>query len=227
MTKFFSLALLFMLAAIKLQAATGDPDSLKQKLQITPDSLKGPVYTAIANVYLKYDTIPNRDVKRYYQTEALNYTMLALHHYSRYNDSVGLRVSFDALAKVYASQRKFSQAKWFNLQSAGISRIKNDVPNLVASLIKLSSIKMELSDYKLAMRDLNEALTLSVKNKLPEMEAQVQKNYGFLYNRMDSPEKGAIAFKRADDILDSIKAQEDSVMLAIQKIRGRYRWCTG
>ena len=209
---------LFILAGVKLQAAASDLDSLKQKLQlITNDSLKAPVYTEIAGLYLKYDTISNRRRKIYYQTEALNYTMMALHLYSRYSDSTGLRISFDNLAKVYSSQRKFSQAKWFILQSNNISRIKNDVPNIIASLVKLSTVKMEIRDYKLAMRDLNEALSLSIANKIPQMEAAVQKNFGFLYNRMDNPAKGAIALKRADTILDSIKAQEAATMAAIDK----------
>ena len=209
---------LFILAGVKLQAATTDLDSLKQKLQlITNDSLKAPVYTEIAGLYLKYDTISNRRRKIYYQTEALNYTMMSLHLYSRYSDSTGLRISFDNLAKVYSSQRKFSQAKWFILQSNNISRIKNDIPNIIASLVKLSTVKMEIRDYKLAMRDLNEALTLSIANKIPQMEAAVQKNFGYLYNRMDNPAKGAIALKRADTILDSIKAQEAATMAAIDK----------
>ncbi|MEO7212544.1 hypothetical protein [Mucilaginibacter sp.] len=216
MKKFIILSLL-ILAGFKTYAAPTDLDSLKQKLQLTVDSLKGPVYTEIADVYLKYDTISNRKKRIQYQNEALNYTMLALHKYSYYSDSVGLRVSFDALAKVYTSQHKFSQAKWFVLQSINISRIKNDVPNLIASLIKLSTVKMEIKDYKLAMRDLNEALTLSIANKIPQLEAAVQKNFGYLYNRMDNPAKGAVALKRADTILDRIKAQEAATMLAIDK----------
>jgi tetratricopeptide (TPR) repeat protein len=216
--KKFLILTLFILAGIKLSAAASDLDSLKQKLQlITNDSLKAPLYSEIADVYLKYDTIANKRRRLYYQTEALNYTMLALHLYSRYSDSTGLRLSFDNLAKVYYSQKKFSQAKWFILQSNNISRIKNDIPNIIASLVRLSVVKMEIKDYKLAMRDLNEALSLSIANKMPEMEANVQKNYGFLYNRMDNPAKGAVALKRADVILDSIKKQEAATMLAIKK----------
>lgn len=217
MKKLLILALL-ILAGVKLQAATGDLDSLKQKLQlITNDSLKAPVYSQIADIYLKYDTIADRRKKTYYQNEALNYTMLALHVYSRYSDSTGLRTCFDNLAKVYFSQGKYSQAKWFVLQSNSISRIKNDVPNIIASLIKLSTVKMEIRDYKLAMRDLNEALSLSVKNKLPELEMATQKNYAYLYNRMDQPEKGTLALKRADVIAEQLRKQEAEIMAAIDR----------
>jgi tetratricopeptide (TPR) repeat protein len=211
--------ILLISAAIKVQAAQQQvsPDTLKKELQVTADSCKAPVYTLLADVYLKYDTIANRRKRTLYQTEALNYTMQALHYYSRYNDSAGLRVSFDNLAKVYFSQRKFSQAKWFILQSNSISRIKNDTLNVITSLVKLSMVKMEIKDFSLAMRDLNEALSLSIAGHMPQWEATVQKNYGFLYNRMDKPEKGAIALKRAEVILDSLKRDEAAKMLAIQR----------
>lgn len=192
-------------------------DSLKQKLQLTTlDSLKSPIYSDIAAQYMKYDTVASRRKRANWQSEALNYTMLALHNYSFYSDTTGLRVCFDNLARVYHSQKKYSQAKWFILQSNNLSRIKKDVPNIITSLIKLSTIKMDIKDYKLAMRDLNEALTLSTKNNLPQMEATVQKNYGFLYNRMKDFEKGDIALKRADAILDSIKKDQETKMLAMQ-----------
>lgn len=211
--------ILLISAAIKVQAAQQqmNPDTLKQELQVTADSCKAPIYTLLADVYLKYDTIANRRKRTLYQTEALNYTMQALHYYSRYNDSLGLRVSFDNLAKVYFSQRKFSQAKWFILQSNSISRIKNDTLNVITSLVKLSMVKMEIKDFSLAMRDLNEALSLSIAGHMPQWEATVQKNYGFLYNRMDNPAKGAVALKRADVILDSLKRDEAAKMLAIQR----------
>ncbi|WP_143822164.1 hypothetical protein [Mucilaginibacter pedocola] len=220
MKKYIFLAFLLFAGVIQSRAQ-GKLDSLKQSLQlIENDSLKMPLYAQIADIYLHYDTVANRRRKVYYQNEALNYTMLALHLYSRYSDSTGLRSSFDGLAKVYTSQRKYSEAKWFILQSNGISRIKNDVPNIITSLLKLSMVKMEIRDYKLAMTDLNEALSLSVKNKLPEMEMATQRNYAYLYNRMDEPEKGIAAMKRANLIADNIKKQEAETMAAINRFAG-------
>ncbi|WP_133300165.1 hypothetical protein [Mucilaginibacter terrenus] len=217
MKKLFILtALLFAVSSLKA-AQHSDLDSLKQKLQlIAYDSLKAPVYTEIANEYLKYDTITNRGMRLRYQNEAINYSMMALHLYSRYDDTLGLRTSFEALSKVYTSQRKFAQAKWFILQSNSISRLRNDTTNIISSLVKLANIKMLIKDYKLAMRDLNEALGMSIKIRTPQMEALVQKNYGFLYNRMKDYEKGTIAMKRADDILDSIKKDEEAKLTALQ-----------
>jgi hypothetical protein len=101
MKKIFTLTLFILLAASKLFADTHDLDSLKTRLQLTTiDSLKGNIYKQIAAQYLQYDTIKHSGVKRYYQSEALNYTMLALHNYSYYADTLGMRTCFDYLAKV-------------------------------------------------------------------------------------------------------------------------------
>nr|WP_067063114.1 hypothetical protein [Mucilaginibacter sp. L294] len=213
MKKLFIL-ITFILAATTFAAHADDVDkssidSLKQKLQLTTnDTLKGIIYTQIATEYLKFDKQPNRNVRAYYQTEAIHYTLLALHNYSYYEDTTGIRSSFDDLARVYISQKKFSEAKWFTLQSNKISRQVKDIPNIISSLVKLSAIKMELSEYKMAMRDLNEALRWSVDNKIPALEAVVQQNYAYLYNRLKDYDKGDIAEKRATEIAQQMQLDE-------------------
>ena len=196
----------FILAATTFAAHADDVDrnnidSLKQKLQLTTnDTLKGAIYTQIAAEYLKFDKQPNRNVRAYYQNEALHYTLLALHNYSYYEDTTGIRSSFDDLARVYISQKKYSEAKWFTLQSNKISRQIKDVPNIVSSLVKLAAIKMELSEYKMAARDLDEALRWSTATNLPSLEAVVQQNYAYLYNRTKDYDKGDAAEKRATEL---------------------------
>ncbi|MDR6941222.1 hypothetical protein [Mucilaginibacter pocheonensis] len=205
--------LFILLTGLQLSAHAGDLDSLKQKLQVTKDSLKGPIYIAIADQYLlKNDTITSRRWKFLNQLEALNYTMLALHIYSNYEDTLGLRTCYNSLSKIYRLQRKYIQAKWFILQSNSISRHKKDTPNVITSLIELSAIKGDMEDYKLAMRDLNEALTLSVKRKDPKSESAVQVGYAGLYRQMKEFTKASLAIKRHEEIDDSIhKAQVDSL----------------
>ncbi|MEB0260132.1 MULTISPECIES: hypothetical protein [unclassified Mucilaginibacter] len=207
----------FILAATTFAAHADDVDknnidSLKQKLQLTTnDTLKGVIYTQIASEYLKFDKQPNRNLKAYYQTEAIHYTLLALHNYSYYEDTTGIRASFDDLARVYLAQRKFSEAKWFTLQSNKISRQVKDIPNIISSLVKLSAIKMELKEYKMAMRDLNEALRWSIN--MPALEAVVQQNYAYLYNRLKDYEKGDAAEKRATELTAQAARDADKPVL--------------
>ncbi len=217
MKKLLTCLIFIALAASKLSVYAGDLDSLKQKLQLTSDSLKGPIYTQIAAQYINYDTVANRNLRHYYQNEALNYTMLALHVYSVYNDTLGLRTSYNSLSKIYRSQHKYIQAKWFILQSNTISRQRNDAPNIIASLIELSAIKSDMKDYTLAMGDLNEALTIAVKNKDPKNESAVQVGYASLYRRMENYEKAAIAMKRHEFLDDRIHQAEIDKLAMVAK----------
>lgn len=188
-------------------------DSLKQELINNPyDSLKAGIYTQIAAHYLNYDKITNKREKTHYQNEAISYTLLAMRNYSKYYDTVGMRNSFDNLVKVYRAQRKFSQAKWFVLQSNTLSRAIHDVPNIIASLIQLAAIKTEIKDYSLAMRDLNEALKLSTNNRMPKTEVRVQESYAWLYSKMKNYTKEAAALKRRDFLNDSIQKAEQAVL---------------
>lgn len=188
-------------------------DSLKQELKANQyDSLKAGLYAQIAAQYLKYDTIASKKTKTAYQNEAINYTMLALHGYSKCNDTLGLRTCFNYLTKAYRSQKKFSQAKWFILQSNSISRKLNDKANIIISLLDLAAIKMDIKDNSLAMRDLNEALQLSVNNHYPSIEAKVQESYAMLYHRTKNFAKEAIALKRKDFLNDSITRAEQALL---------------
>ncbi|MBS1521662.1 MAG: hypothetical protein JST50_11740 [Bacteroidetes bacterium] len=190
-------------------------DSLKKQLSsVEDDSLKASLYSQIAAQYLKYDSTVNKRERHTYQNEAISNTLSAIHHYSKYDDSVGLRNSFDVLAKVYHTQHKYIQAKWFIIQSNSISRILNDNPNIIASLLEMASIKADIKDYKLAVHDLNEALSISSKNHMPKQEADVQLHYALFYNVTKNTEKAAAAMKRYAAINDSIKRDNEARTLA-------------
>jgi hypothetical protein len=198
----------------KINLSINNVDSLKRELQFSNDSLKAQIYTRIAMQYMKYDTISNKKTRTEYQEAALKNTMSALHCFSRLNDSTGLRISFDHLATVYHAQKKYAQAKWFILQSNSISRIKNDVPNIITSLVELAGVKSDIKDYSLAMRDLNEALQLSALNHIARQESTVQLSYAMLYTRMNKPAKSAKALQRHRAIDDSIKKAEEKALIA-------------
>jgi len=194
-------------------------DSLKQELNITSsDTLKAVLNTRIALKYLNYDTIANKDKQYYYQNQALSYTLQAIRQYSMYNDSIGLRLSYDNLARVYHDQRKFAQAKWFILQSNTLSRAKNDTPNIITSLLTLASIKSDIKDYTLAMGDLNEALQLSVTTHTPKTEVEVLKNFAQLYALLQNYPKEAAVLKKRDSILDSIRKSDEAMLAKLARI---------
>lgn len=191
-------------------------DSLKtaRKLQMRSDSSKAAEFAQKAGEYLHYDTISNKKEKLVAENEAITYTLKAIHFYSRCDDTTGLRSSFDVLAKVYRSEKKYTQAKWFILQSNTMSRVKNDVPNIITSLLLLASIKTDIKDYSLAMRDLNEAMKLADSSHEPKTAAMVQLGYVMLYNNMKNYSKADIALKRYNFINDSIQHSADAKLAA-------------
>ncbi len=193
-------------------------DSLKKVAKTNKyQSLKGPLYSEIAARYLAYDTISSKKIRTNYQNEALNYTMLALHQFSSFNDTTGLRVSFDGLAKVYLSQKKYSQAKWFVLQSNSLSRSKKDVPNIISSLMMLATVKGEIKDYALAIKDLDEAQRLAETHHYQQIELNVLKNYALLYSAAKNYPKEELYLKKRDSLLASIQKDEDAKQLAALK----------
>jgi len=190
-------------------------DSLKKQLSVVEDdSLKALIYSKIAAQYLKYDSTATKKERHAFQNEAISNTLSAIHHYSKYDDSVGLRNSFDVLARVYHTQHKYIQAKWFIIQSNSISRVINDNPNIIASLLEMASIKADIKDYKLALRDLNEALAISYKNHMTMQEADVHLHYAMFYNVTKNTEKAAAAMKRYTAINDSVKRDNEARTLA-------------
>lgn len=185
-------------------------NNLKRQISlVTNDTMRAAYYQKLADYYLKYDSISTRRTRQNYQDAAIEYTIKALHAYSSYNDTPGLINSFDNLVRVYRDQKKFSQAKWFILQANTMARQRRDAPKIISTLITLANIKMSIKDYKLAQRDLNEALSLSTSNHMPQMESIVQQNYYVLYTRLNNTAKATKALKRRDAIEDSlIKAAE-------------------
>ena len=192
-----------------------DPDSLKNELkQSANDTLKAMIFTRLAELYLNFDTISNKKKQLTYQNEALSYTLLAIHQYSRYDDTTGLRLSFDNLAKVYYKQKKYSQAKWFILQSNSLSRAKNDVPNIISSLLTLSSVKIDIKDYALAMRDLDEAMQLSKANHSQAAQLKVLQTYIVLYHRQKKYPQEVAMLKKRDSLQESIRKTEEAKLIA-------------
>lgn len=184
-------------------------DSLKQQLKITKsDTVKALLYTRIALKYMDYDTLADANKQLRYQNSAISYTLLAIHEYSTYNDSVGLRDSYTNLSKVYYSQKKYTEAKWFILQSNTMSRARNDTPHIISSLLTLATIKSDIKDYTLAMGDLNEALQLSINNRTPKTEVDVLKSYALLYSTLQDYPKEEAVLKKRDSLIDSIHKAE-------------------
>jgi len=192
-----------------------DVDSLRMNFKLaTNDTVRALIYSRMAEIYLNYDTISNKKKQLLYQNHAIDYTLLAIHKYASIDDSTSLRKCFDNLAKVYYSQKKYSQAKWFILQSNTLSRATNDIPNIISSLLVLSMVKRDIKDYSLAMSDLDEAMQLSKASHSQKAQLEVMKNYVSLYHQVKNYPKEVAMLKKEDSLKESIRKNEKAQLMA-------------
>ena len=78
-------------------------------------------------------------------------------HNMRFREYNTASYNFTDLAHLYILQHRFSEAKWFLLQSNLISRERNDDKHTIANLLDLAGIKASIGELALARADLKEA----------------------------------------------------------------------
>jgi hypothetical protein len=85
--------------------------------------------------------------------------------------------NFSDLALLYVKMHRFSEAKWYFLQSNNISRQENDDRHTIANLVNLAEVKENLGDLVSARADLNEARDLAqvrgMREKVDEIEKRI------------------------------------------------------
>lgn len=103
------------------------------------------------------------------------------------HDKIGLMKTFDQLAEIFHLQKRFSEAKWFYIQSNMVARKLNNSTGIVNSLVSLGHVKMSIGDHQLALTDFREAEKLSISNKykfkLVEIKGDLSKVYTAMGNK--------------------------------------------
>lgn len=110
--------------------------------------------------------------------------MKTAQHNMRYRVYNLASYNFSELARLYVQQNRFSEAKWYFLQSCFLSRqLKNDRLT-ISNLSDLAMVKSEIGDFVLAQQDLLEARDIaSAHGWLIEL-IDVEKKMGYIqHNR--------------------------------------------
>lgn len=118
---------------------------------------------------------------------------LPLYYYGL-KDKIGTIRCYDQLADNYHQQRKFTQAKWFYIQSNMLARKINDPLEIVNSLINLAHVKMSIGDYQLALMDYKEAEQLSVKNRYTNKLIELKSDLADVYSKLGNSGAASSAF---------------------------------
>lgn len=88
--------------------------------------------------------------------------------------------NFSDLAQLYIKLHRYSEAKWYLLQSNNLSRQENDDRHTVNNLISLAIVKADIGDATSAHGDLDEAHSLASTHNMADLVALVEKKMQLL-----------------------------------------------
>ena len=164
-------------------------EAVKYNEYIVEMSLLSRNNSNLAEAYMNLANLWSEE-KKYKEAEQLIMKKALPLYYYKMQDKIGTMKCYDQLAEIYDHQKRYSEAKWFNIQSNMVARKINNPAGIVNSLINLAHVKMTIGDYQLALRDFGEAEQLSVSNKyshrLVEIKNDLAKVYAVLGNKSAS-----------------------------------------
>lgn len=120
--------------------------------------------------------------------------------YYKLNNKLGVIKCYDQLAFIYQSQKRFSEAKWFFIQSNILARKIDHPASIVNSLINLAHVKMAIGDWQLALDDIKEAEQLAVKNQYQFQLIEIKKDLSELYSKMGDLNSANLALSHFSDL---------------------------
>jgi tetratricopeptide (TPR) repeat protein len=209
-------------------------DSL-QKTQVEMQQLcaEADLYTNMADSLIQYKQQKTRVISIADAMKASDYVLKAIQINKKFNDTLAVRNNFDRLGETYIMQNKFSQAKWYILQSNHISRGTHDVRHIILGLMELADVKMTIKDYTLAKKDLDEAVVLTKYSHNIPAQIEVEKKLAALYDKSGnlSEAKATVThytllaenLKKANEQqrLANLKKAKAQQILAIQKAKAQ------
>jgi len=123
----------------------------------------------------------------YYLELAEASIMKTAQHNMRFHEYEVASYNFSALAELYIKQNRFSEAKWYLLQSNNISRQQNDDKHTIANLMDLAMVKANLGDLVLAQQDLTEARQIAISHTWTANIADVEKESLYIIHNTNVP----------------------------------------
>lgn len=108
-----------------------------------------------------------------------------------YNDA---SYNFSELAALYVRLHRWSEAKWYYLQSNNISRQENDDKHTMSNLVCLAVIKINTGDIPSAKADLAEARDLACAHGMQAETADIEKKMRLLDQNTDTTGKPGVKY---------------------------------
>lgn len=130
-------------------------------------------------------------------------------HHMRFREYTTASTDFNTLAKLYVVAKRFSEAKWFLLQSNTIAKRESNDKLTIINLLDLATIKAATGELALARTDLKEAHDLANSKGMSADLAEIDKlsNEIELKNSSASFAKAELKYAAAIEATKKVKAQ--------------------
>ena len=112
--------------------------------------------------------------------------------FQRSRNKVGRMNCFQNLADLYFHQQRYSEAKWFYIQSQIMATKLADNQAMISSLTGLGKVKNALGEYADALQDYKQAEKLALRNNYLVKLVEINADLGEMYSQLgDYPAAGA------------------------------------
>jgi hypothetical protein len=111
--------------------------------------------------------------------------------------------NFSDLAALYLKQNRFSEAKWYLLQSNAIAHQAENIRHLLDNLFVLADIKTTIGEMPLAMVDLQEAHDIAIAKGMQADLTAIDKKIKYLQTNKIAAVKAELRYAEAVEIANS------------------------
>ncbi len=124
-------------------------------------------------------------------------------HNMRYRQYNLASYNFSELAALYLQQNRFSEAKWYLLQSNAIARQDQNIRHVLDNLAVLAEIKTSIGEAQLAMVDLQEAHDIATAKGMQTDLVSIDKKIKYLQTNKIAAVKAELRYAEAVEIANS------------------------
>ena len=158
----FILLLAFCIASISTSAQFWQKKEKTRYPQLSEANYTSATFISAATKVYTPNVVVSTLNKRSYSLDIAEAILLKeAKHHMRYREYTTASTDFNTLANLYMVAKRFSEAKWFLLQSNAISKRENNDKLTITNLLDLATIKAAMGELALARTDLKEAHDLA------------------------------------------------------------------
>ncbi|MBW4889478.1 hypothetical protein KXQ82_07120 [Mucilaginibacter sp. HMF5004] len=209
--------LLATIAAISAAFAQNVDSLQKKQDSIQHICAKADLYINTADSLIQFNQDKTRLISIADAAKAGELVLKAIQINKAFNDTVAVRNNFDRLGQAYVMQNKFTQAKWYILQSNRISRDRHDIAHIISGLMQLAAVKISIKDYSLAEKDLLEAVVLTKYSYNIIAQIEAERKLAALYDKSGKIKEAKSMLAHYTLLADNYKKAHTPQIIAMQK----------